>query len=43
MQEDDASFKQRAVSFGQDAVAGALFAAAPVFKFKTAIAKNLKR
>jgi len=40
MQEDDASFKQRAVSFGQDAVAGALFAAAPVFKFKTAIAKN---
>jgi len=40
MQEDDASFKQRAVSFGQDAVAGALFSAAPVFKFKTAIAKN---
>ena len=33
MQEDDASFKQRAVAFGQDAVAGALFAVAPAFKF----------
>ncbi len=33
MQEDDATFKQRAVAFGQDAVAGALFAVAPAFKF----------
>jgi len=33
MQEDDASFKQRAVAFGQDATAGALFAIAPAFKF----------
>lgn len=38
--EDDASFKQRAVAFGQDSISGALFAAAPVFKFKTAITKN---
>jgi len=33
LQEDDATFKQRAVAFGQDAVAGALFAVAPAFKF----------
>ena len=33
MQEDDATFKQRAVAFGQDATAGALFAIAPAFKF----------
>tara|TARA_R110000787_G_scaffold278694_2_gene388544 strand:- start:362 stop:5254 length:4893 start_codon:yes stop_codon:yes gene_type:complete len=33
MQEDDASFKQRAVAFGQDAAAGALFAVAPAFQF----------
>ena len=33
MQEDDATFKQRAVAFGQDAVAGALFAVAPAFTF----------
>ena len=32
-QEDDASFKQRAVAFGQDAVAGSLFSLAPAFKF----------